>query len=159
TEGPRTAKVMRDGVLATVPVREIVPADVLSVRRGDIVSADARVLSADALTVSEAILKSERLPGSKTAVTIRKAKGALGARSNMIYRGTLVTGGGGRAVVVATGSSTQAGRIQRLLGETIPPETPIQQELRHLGRRLGWMTVGACALLVLGGWLRGFSLL
>ncbi|MDW6026375.1 HAD-IC family P-type ATPase [Mesorhizobium sp. BAC0120] len=159
SEGPRTTKVMREGVLSAVPVRDIVPADILWVGRGDVVPADARLISADALTVSEAILTGESVPVSKTAATIRKAKLPLGSRSNMIYRGTMVTGGSARAIVVATGPFTQAGRIQRLVAETVAPETPIQRDLGNLGRRLGWMTIGACALLVLGGWLRGFSFL
>jgi len=83
----------------------------------------------------------------------------LGARSNMIYRGTIVTGGGGRAIVVATGSLTQAGRIQRLVGATLTPETPLQRELKKLGQRLGWLTLGACACLFSLGWLRGIGLL
>ncbi|MEZ2128817.1 MULTISPECIES: HAD-IC family P-type ATPase [unclassified Sinorhizobium] len=157
--GPQTAQVLREGATATVPVQQIVPGDIISVQRGNVVSADARLLNAQALTVSEAMLTGESAPISKRPGLIRRLRLPLGARSNMIYRGTIVTGGSGRAIVVTTGSLTQAGRIQRLVGATVAPETPIQRELKDLGQRLGWLTLGACALLVSVGWLRGFGFL
>ncbi|TCU04847.1 cation-translocating P-type ATPase [Rhizobium sullae] len=157
--GPETAEVIREGVTAAIPIKEIVPGDIISVGRGDVISADARLLNARALTVSEAMLTGESAPISKIVRTVKRLKVPLGARSNMIYRGTIVTGGSGRAIVVATGPHTQAGRIQRLVGAAVAPETPIQRELRYLGQRLGWLTLGACACLVLVGWLRGFGFL
>ncbi|WP_051440509.1 cation-translocating P-type ATPase [Ensifer aridi] len=157
--GPRTAQVIREGVATTTPVQQVVPGDIISVQRGDVVPADARLINAQALSVSEAMLTGESAPIAKNIRTIRKSKVPLGARSNMIYRGAIVTGGSGRAIVVATGSVTQAGRIQRLVGATLTPETPIQRELTNLGRRLGWLTLGACAFIVLVGGLRGLGLL
>ncbi|TIU26860.1 MAG: cation-transporting P-type ATPase, partial [Mesorhizobium sp.] len=138
---------MRDGVKVAIPVREIVPGDLLAVQRGDVVPADARLLSEEALTISEALLTGESAPIQKAAGAIEWVNVPLGARSNMIYRGTIVTGGSGRAIVVATGSLTQVGRIQRLVGATLTPETPLQRELKDLGQRLGWLTLGACACL------------
>jgi P-type Ca2+ transporter type 2C len=158
-EGPRTAKVTRDGTTSAVPVTQLVPADVLSLRRGDVVPADARLVEAAAFTVSEAILTGESTPVPKSAAALRAAKLPLGARSNMVYRGTIVTGGSGRAIVVATGPRTEAGRIQQLVGLTATPETPLQRALGGLGQRLGWLTLGACTFLVFLGWARGFGLL
>ncbi|APO68850.1 heavy metal translocating P-type ATPase protein [Rhizobium gallicum] len=157
--GPQTALVTREGITAAIPIQQVVPGDIISVQRGDVVSADARLVNAQALTVSESMLTGESAPISKTVGTIRRLKVPLGARSNMIYRGTIVTGGSGRAIVVTTGPLTQAGRIQRLVGETASPETPIQRELKYLGQRLGWLTLGACTFIVSVGWLRGFGLL
>ncbi|UVC19342.1 HAD-IC family P-type ATPase [Mesorhizobium onobrychidis] len=158
-KGPQTAQIMREGVIATVPVQQIVPGDVLTVQRGDVVPADARLLNEEALTISEALLTGESPPIQKTVGAIERVNVPLGSRSNMIYRGTIVTGGGGRAIVVATGSLTQAGRIQRLVGATFAPETPLQRELKNLGQRLGWLTLGTCAVLFSLGWLRGIGLL
>lgn len=158
-KGPQTAQIMREGVIATVPVQQIVPGDVLTVQRGDVVPADARLLNEEALTVSEALLTGESAPIQKTVGAIERVNVPLGSRSNMIYRGTIVTGGGGRAIVVATGSLTQAGRIQQLVGATFAPETPLQRELKNLGQRLGWLTLGTCAVLFSLGWLRGIGLL
>ncbi|RWB34974.1 MAG: cation-transporting P-type ATPase [Mesorhizobium sp.] len=157
-KGPQTAQIVRDGVKVAIPVREIVPGDLLAVQRGDVVPADARLLSEEALTISEALLTGESAPIQKTAGAIEWVNVPLGARSNMIYRGTIVTGGSGRAIVVATGSLTQVGRIQRLVGATLTPETPLQRELKDLGQRLGWLTLGACACLFSVGWLRGIGL-
>ncbi|WEX74811.1 cation-transporting P-type ATPase [Sinorhizobium numidicum] len=158
-KGSRTAQVTREGVTATIPVQQIVPGDIISVQRGDVVPADARLVNAQALSVSEAMLTGESAPISKTVGTIRRSMVPLGARSNMIYRGTIVTGGSGHAIVVATGSLTQVGQIQRLVGATLTPETPIQRELKNLGQCLGWLTLGACAFLVLVGGLRGLGVL
>ncbi|WP_331371422.1 cation-translocating P-type ATPase [Sinorhizobium chiapasense] len=159
SHGPRAAQVVRAGASAAVPIQQIVPGDVLFVQRGDVLPADARLVDSQALSVSEAMLTGESVPIAKTVRTIRRRNVPLGARSNMIYRGTIVTGGSGRAIVVATGSLTQAGRIQRLVGKTATPQTPLQTELGDLGRQLGWLTLGACAVLMLAGWLRGFGLL
>jgi Ca2+-transporting ATPase len=77
----------------------------------------------------------------------------------MVYCGTIVTGGSGLAVVVATGARTEIGQIQALVGAASAPETPIQRQLTSLGRQLTWMTAGACGLVVVAGLLRGYGLL
>jgi Ca2+-transporting ATPase len=79
----------------------------------------------------------------------------LGDRANMVYRGTIVTGGSGRFVVVATGAGTEVGRIQRLVGATAAPETPMQRHLGELGEQLVWATLAASGAVFGVGWLRG----
>lgn len=150
--------VLRDGAPRLLPPEQLVPGDLLLVEPGALVPADARLLAAAALTVNESALTGESLP-------VAKQPGAapddapLGERPGMLHRGTAVTGGAGRALVVATGPATELGRIQALLGSLRPPPTPIQQELAGLGRRLVGVN-GAICLAVLGlGLLRGRALL
>ena len=159
TAADQTAWVVRDGTPAEVGLDAVVPGDLLTLRRGTLVPADARIVSARDLTVSEAMLTGESLPVTKTAETLPPGAVPLGDRTNMVYRGTVVTGGSGTAIAVATGARTEVGRIQRLLGETATPETPMQRQLDTMGRQLVWFSLGVCGLVFGIGVLRGFAAL
>ncbi len=134
--GAPTATVIRDGVQVQVPTRDLVPGDILVLAEGDTVAADARLLSAAALKVSEASLTGESEPVLKDAGTL-SAPAALGDRVDMVFSGTAVTQGTGKAVVTATGMATQMGRIADLLHATRAEPTPLQREIGHVGRTLG----------------------
>jgi P-type Ca2+ transporter type 2C len=157
--GPLMAKVVRDGVANEVPAETLVPGDLIVLQQGMVVPADARVVSTRALTVSEAALTGESLPVVKSVEPFGELGEGLAGRTNMVYRGTIVTGGSGNALAVVTGARTEVGRIQRLVGETLSPETPIQQQLRQVGGQLVWATLGASAAIFGIGWLRGLALL
>jgi potassium/sodium efflux P-type ATPase len=128
--------VVRDGVERRIPASEVVPGDVLLLGEGDSVSADARLLNAASLTVAEAALTGESEPVLKDAAALT-GDVSLGDRLNMVFTGTAVTRGRARAVVTATGMSTEMGRIAGLLGETEEQPTPLQREIDHVGRTLG----------------------
>src|ERR1700738_4642399 len=147
-----TARTLRDGAEVDVPAETLVPGDVILLQRGTVVAADGRVISARALTVSEAALTGESLPVAKSAQALGARSVPLGDRVNMVYRGTIVTGGSGRAVVVATGAHTEVGRIQRLVGATMAPETPLQRPLGELG---AWLRAAPASSLVAFGRRRG----
>ena len=151
--------VLRDGEVLDVEGEALVPGDLLELRRGDVVPADARLVEAEGLTVAEAALTGESLPVRKRSTPINVTNLPLGDRRNMIYRGSAVTGGSGRAIVVATGGRTEAGRVQRLVASAEPPETPMQRQLGRLGRNLVWAALGAAALVGGLGLLRGLGLL
>ena len=157
--GALTARVVRDGIEMQAPAQTLVPGDVVVLQRGTVVPADGRLISARALTVSEAALTGESLPVTKSVEPIASRSVALGDRRNMVYRGTVVTGGSGTFVVVATGLRTEVGRIQRLVGATIAPETPMQRHLGELGEQLVWITLAASGAVLGVGLLRGFALL
>ena len=148
------ALVRRDGGVVSVAADEVVPGDVLALRPGAIVPADARVIASNALTLDESMLTGESLPVSK-AVDPLGADRRLSERVNMVYRSTAVVGGSGLAVAVATGSLTEAGQIQALVGEAHAPETPMQRQLHTLGRQLVWLSGGICGAVFVIGLLRG----
>ncbi|HZB92673.1 MAG TPA: HAD-IC family P-type ATPase [Stellaceae bacterium] len=153
----RAAPLRRDGQLALLPPEQIVPGDILVLRPGLVVPADARVIAADGLTVDEAMLTGESLSVGKAAAAVPE-ESHLAERTSMVYSGTAVVGGSGVAVAVATGANTEAGRIQRLVGEAQAPETPMQRQLRLLGRQLVLLSGAVCAVVFGIGLLRGQGL-
>jgi Ca2+-transporting ATPase len=140
--------VIRDGQTVRISSREVVPGDVLVLHRGDEIAADARLVEAAELTVDESVLTGESLPVGKSPTTLADPSLSIGDRQNIVYRETVITGGSGKAIVIATGMDTEIGRIQVMIAETAAPETPIQRQLRALASGLG-------LALILGGLLAG----
>ncbi len=141
-----TARVIRDGREARIAADEIVPGDLLVLAEGDAIVADARVVRASALTVAEAPLTGESVAVLKDAAAL-PAPAPLGDRVCMVFSGTAVTRGGGRAVVTATGMRTELGRIAAMLERAEEAPTPLQRETAALGRTLG-LAVMAIAVVV-----------
>jgi Ca2+-transporting ATPase len=134
---------------------ELVAGDIIQLQRGDVVPADARLIQAAGLSVSESALTGESLPVAKTVELLPNVSLPLAERTNMVYRGTVVTGGSASAIVVGTGMQTEVGRVQFLVARSRPPQTPMQRQLDELGRQLVWVT-GLGSLLLFGiGLLRG----
>jgi Ca2+-transporting ATPase len=157
--GGQTARVIRRGVVRLVPVDTLVPGDLVSLQRGDAVPADARVVRARALTVSEALLTGESQPVSKSRRRLERTDVPLAARANLLYRGTVVTGGSGTALVVATGPQTEIGRIQKLVSSVEVPQTPMQRQLEGLGTQIAWLSIGIGAAIFGIGAVRGYAFL
>jgi Ca2+-transporting ATPase len=153
------SRVLRGGKECEVPAEELVPGDLIELRRDEFVPADARVITANRLTVNEAMLTGESVPVAKATNVVAAHSASIGDRHNMVFRGTVVTGGAGRAVVTATGPETELGRIQSLLGSEDQPATPLQRQLDALGRQLVFGSVAACGLFAAIGLIRGFGLL
>jgi Ca2+-transporting ATPase len=141
-----TARVLRDGAPRTVPAAEVVPGDVLLVEEGDTIPADGRVIQSVALTLAEAALTGESTPVPKHARALDEDLG-VADRANMVFAGTSVASGRGRAVVTATGAATELGRIARSLEETGDTATPLQRELDRVGKLLG-IAVVAIAVVI-----------
>jgi len=156
---PQTATVLRDGAPVEVPLRDIVVGDILVLTPGTYIAADARLLASHRLSVDESPLTGESLPVSKDHDFQGMAETALGDRHNMLYMGTVVTGGSGRAVAIATGRHTEIGEIQALVGSANAPTTPMQQQIDTMGMQLALFSSGICALVFAIGWLRGRPLL
>ncbi len=142
------ATVIRDGAQTVVEVRDLVPGDLLVLAEGDSVGADARLLSAHALTVSEASLTGESQGVLKDESTLPQPA-PLAERLDMVFSGTAVVQGSGRALVTATGMATEMGRIAQLLHDTEAEATPLQREISRVGRILG-IAVIAIAVVVMG---------
>ncbi|HRN18217.1 MAG TPA: cation-transporting P-type ATPase, partial [Trueperaceae bacterium] len=124
--GVSHVRVRREGHLETVPADELVPGDVLLVEGGDLVGADARVLSASRLEADESSLTGESVPVFKEPASV-PAAAPLPERRSMLYKGTPVTRGAGEALVVATGMDTELGRLSHLVDQAATAEsTPLE---------------------------------
>jgi Ca2+-transporting ATPase len=150
----QSATVRRDGRLSSVSIADVVPGDLLTLRAGRIVPADARVVTTNALLIDESILTGESQAVEKDPAPVDTDR-PIAERASMVYRSTTVVGGAGTAVAVATGPRTEAGQIQLLVGEAQPPETPMQRQLNALGSQLAAAAFGICAVVFLRGLLRG----
>ncbi|KAB2834572.1 MAG: HAD-IC family P-type ATPase, partial [Candidatus Brocadia sp.] len=155
--------VIRDGVAKEIRAEEVVVGDILVFRAGVFITADCRVIDTNLLTIDESALTGESVPvlkTSETLVTVNDSREIpIADRFNMVYAGTLVTGGQGVAVVVATGRFTEIGRIQMLVGEAESPETPMEKQLNKIGKQLVMIGGGVCGVLFFIGLLRGYGLI
>ena len=154
-----TSTVVRGGVVTTIDAKEVVPGDLLVLRPGSYVSADARLIEAKYLSIDESALTGESMPSMKTTDDLLEPDLPLGDRSNMVYMGTLVMGGQGLAVAVATGRFTEVGKIQTLVGDARPPDTPLERQMDHLGVQLVIITCSVCGIVFIVGLLRGYGFL
>ena len=158
-----SALVIRDGNIKEIGAEQVVPGDILVLRPGSYVAADARLIAAHHLSIDESALTGESMPVLKSAEAMSPDSIAsdvpLADRVNMVYMGTLVTGGQGLAVVVATGRFTEIGKIQTLVGEAKPPETPMERQLSRMGTQLVIIGGAVCGVVFVIGLLRGYGLL
>jgi potassium/sodium efflux P-type ATPase len=142
-----SAGVVRDGEARRIQAAEVVPGDLLVLSEGDAVAADARLVDAALLMVAEASLTGESEAVLKDVAPLTGDAG-IGDRVNMVYSGTAVVRGRGRAVVTATGMSTEMGRVARLLEWTEVQATPLQREVDRVGRMLGAAVIGIAVVVV-----------
>jgi len=150
-----SAFVRRDGREAMVPAHELVPGDVMVLKTGHTIVADARILETDHLGVDESALTGESMPVTKIAALICSLEAALPDRLNMVFAATVVAEGSGLAVVVGTGRETEIGRVRALVAETTTMTTPLERQLDHMGGQLVAASLGFCGLALGLGLLRG----
>jgi Ca2+-transporting ATPase len=151
------AEVIRDGKIVEVPAEAVAFGDVLNLKPGSYVAADARLIQASRLSVDESMLTGESMPVNKSTRVLRKTDTSLGARTNMVFMGTQVTGGEGLAVVTATGRYTEIGRLQMLMEGTEAPRTPIERQLEKIGDHLVLLFLVICAMVLGIGFFRGYG--
>lgn len=156
-----TARVIRDGTAQAIPASQLVPGDLIQIEAGDRVPADSRIIYATGLQTQEASLTGESTPVAKSAEPISQTEVPLGDRHNMLFMGTSVVSGKGRALVTATGAQTELGKIAALIhreAQAEREETPLQRRLEHLGHTLLWLSLGIVVVVFLLGALRGVPL-
>jgi Ca2+-transporting ATPase len=141
------ASVIRDGERRRVPAAELVPGDIILLEEGNTVPADARLTESTALKTAEAALTGESMPVSKSTAPL-DGEAVLGDRENMVFSGTAAAYGRGKAVVVATGMSTEMGRIAGMLKSAPQEVTPLQKQLARTGKLLGLIVVGIAAIMI-----------
>ncbi len=151
-------RALRGGQVREIASNALVPGDVILLETGNIVSADARVLESVNLRVQEAALTGESEPIEKIVAPMSQPDLALGDRRNMLYMGTVVTYGRGKAIVTGTGGQTELGKIAQLISDVRGEQTPLQKKLDQLGRMLAVVGIVVAAAIVALGLLRGGAL-
>ncbi len=149
--------VIRDGIYKEIPAEEVVTGDILVFRPGSYIAADSRLIESNHLSIDESALTGESMPVIKSTANISENNVPLADRVNMVYMGTLVTGGQGLALVVATGKFTEIGKIQELVGFAESPDTPMERQLKKMGTQLVLISGAVCGLVFVIGMLRGYG--
>ena len=145
-----TSKVIRDGKLVSVHSEDLVVGDIIVLEAGDAVPADARIIECASMKIEEAALTGESVPVTKQEGVMRaNANGdvALGDRKNMVFMGSTVVYGRGKAVVVATGMDTEMGKIADALASAQEGKTPLQIKLAGLSKILTYLVIGICVVI------------
>ena len=150
-----TSKVLRDGQLVTMKSEDMVVGDVVVLEAGDAVPADCRILESHSMKVEEAALTGESVPVTKIMDILMLKENALdialGDRTNMLYSGSTIVYGRGKAVVVATGMATEMGKIANALNETEDEKTPLQKKMEELSKVLTKLVIGICVFVFVFG--------
>jgi Ca2+-transporting ATPase len=154
--------VLRDGAEQLVDQEELVPGDVLILRPNIVVAADARLVETEGLYTNEALLTGESEPVEKGPTGPCALGEVLSQRRNMVFQGSFVVNGAARALVVATGTRTETGRIESAARDVATPRTPLERDLDNLGEKLALVSLAACGAFFVVGYARGrtwFSML
>src|SRR5690606_8594430 len=139
-----TATVIRSGIQERVPSGDLVPGDVILLESGEVVPADGRLIEVLSLEIDESILTGESIPVAKiTDVVVESTQGPIGDRINMVYSGTTVVRGRGKAVVTATGMSAEIGKIAKVVSSSSQSEsTPLTKRLNRLAFYMFILSLG-----------------
>ena len=154
-----SAQVLRNGQVETVNAFELVPGDVVLLEAGNVVPADFRLVEAAQLRIDESALTGESVAVEKQIHPLSVVDAPLGDKTCLAYKGTIVTYGRGRGLVVATGMHSELGKVAALLSEEGETKTPLQKRLKAFGQRLALAALAICLLVFVIGILRGEPLL
>lgn len=139
------AKVVRSGVEKEIDVVTLVPGDIVILEEGEKVPGDIRLIQVFSLNVNEASLTGESAPVGKTTDALSGEK-QIADQKNMVFSGTSIASGRALGVVVTTGDKTEIGKIAQFVAETQEDETPIQKRLDEIGKMIGYVILGICAV-------------
>lgn len=149
------AKVIRDGKLIEIHSENVVPGDILFVEGGDMITADARIIYAAQLQTDESALTGESLPIEKNTHSLPMQHVPLAERYNMLFKGTFVTTGNGKAIVTGTGMKTELGAVAQMIQQAGQAITPLAKKISVFSKKLIWITAGLVMLIFLAGVLNG----
>ena len=145
------AEVLRGGKHISIPSEDLVKGDIIFVKAGDMVCADARLLESVSLRADESSLTGESVPVEKCHDICLSPEAPLAERSNMIFSSSCITSGRAEAVVTETGMNTRVGKIAHMINTETSPPTPLQKSLEKTGKILGAAALGICALIFILG--------
>src|SRR5262245_29591642 len=151
------ARALRSGETRFIPAEELVPGDVVLLESGDKIPADLRLVDVKNLRSEEAALTGESVPVDKTTAPVAE-NATIGDREGMAFSGTLIASGRGPGVVVATGSETELGRINRMMAAVSPLETPLLRQIKQFGYAITGVIAVVCVMVfAFGRWVRGME--
>ncbi len=154
------ARVVRNGKEMMIDAEDMVPGDIVILSEGDKITADMRLIEAAELRVSESALTGESRPVSKSADAVHDKDEHIAEMQNIVFMGTSIVRGAGRAVVIATGMETEFGKIAKLTTGTVKDKSPLQKEILKIGVFVGKITLALSAILLLVGYfIQGNSFL
>ncbi|MDR1508058.1 MAG: calcium-translocating P-type ATPase, PMCA-type [Synergistaceae bacterium] len=148
-------RVRRDGISKVISSADVVPGDVILAEAGDVIPADCRLLESASLKSDESALTGESMPVDKNARDEVPESALLAERTNMLYAGNSVTYGRGVAIAVATGMSTEMGKIASMIASAKDGDTPLQEKLAQLGKYIGMTALLICAVIFFVGIMSG----
>ncbi|MHA1519913.1 MAG: cation-translocating P-type ATPase [Promethearchaeota archaeon] len=149
------AKVLRDGKTIEISADEIVPGDVLLLKQGDYISADARLFEANDIAIDESNLTGETHSAKKITSKISETNLQIQDQKNIVFSSTFVISGNGKALVIATGGKTEIGKISQSIAEVKTREIPLQKQMNRIGRGLGLLVLLIIAVLFVYKYLQG----
>ncbi|WP_058301661.1 calcium-translocating P-type ATPase, SERCA-type [Gorillibacterium timonense] len=149
------ARVLRGGVVHSVPAKSLVPGDIVILESGDRIPADLRFLEANGIYAEESALTGESIPVSKHIEALQDAELPPGDQRNLGFMGTMITRGTGKGLVIRTGMETEMGKIASLIQGTDEMDTPLQHRLEQLGKILILLSIGLTVAVVLAGIMHG----
>ena len=151
-----TSKVLRDGHIAIIKSEEIVPGDIVILEAGDAIPADGRIIECASMKIEEAALTGESVPVNKMleVLGVEGVDVSLGDRKNMVYMGSAVVYGRGKAVITGTGMNTEMGKIADAIAKAEEGQTPLQIKLSQLSKVLSYLVIGICVFIFLFSLIR-----
>ncbi|PSR14214.1 MAG: ATPase [Bacteroidetes bacterium] len=150
------SRVIREGEIQEIPAEKIVPGDLIALEAGDVVPADAHLVESNQLQCDESSLTGESLPVEKNTAKLPPDT-ALADQFNMVFKGTAVTNGNGKAVVTGIARDTQLGTITSLVERYEEKETPLDRKISVLSKKLIWVTLAMTTLFAITGFIQGKS--
>lgn len=148
------SSVIRDGKIQEIPSEKIVPGDIISLEAGDVISGDAHLIESNQLQCYESSLTGESLPAEKNPEKLPKDT-VLGDQLNMVFKGTAVMNGNGKAVITGIAQHTQLGTITSLVESSEEKETPLDKKISVLSKKLIWLTLVMISIFALTGLIQG----
>lgn len=148
------SKVQRDGKMQEIASEMIVPGDLILLEAGDLIPGDAYLIESNQLQCDESSLTGESLPTEKSIGKLAKDI-ALADQHNMVFKGTAVTNGNGKAIIIGIAQHTQLGTITSLVDNAEEKETPLEEKIRVLSKKLIWITLGMTTVFAVTGLIQG----
>lgn len=150
------SSIIRDEQTRVIPSENIVPGDIILLEAGDVIPGDARIIESNLLQCNESSLTGESLPSEKNTDKLSKDT-VLGDQFNMVFKGTSVTNGNGKAVITGIAQHTQLGTITSLVENSKERETPLDKKITALSKKLIWITLGMTSIFAINGFIQGLD--